>query len=316
MNMPGIYLRLVLVTLFWASVFHIGKYAVEVVSPLFASAWRFLVAAAVLVPIVAMREGWSLSSLRRSALGLAVMSAIGVFGFNVALFYGLRVTSAVNGALIMGFTPALTAMLSALVNHESLSRRQLVGLALGITGVVVVVSKGSWHTLAAMSFSAGDLLVMLASLCFAVYPIIPRRFVHGMSTLQTTGGSIAGGAALMAAFALMTAPDFLTPPPLPIAAGIAFMGLFGSAIAYLWWNQAVQHLGATSVAVFLNLVPIFTALIGVFLGQAITIAQLCGAALVIVGVLYSSGTIKFLSGASIIGHVKSGARQAAATQIK
>ena len=291
MSSSGIYLRLVLVTIFWALVFHIGKHAVAVVSPLFASAWRFTIAAAVLVPIISMREGWSLASLRRSAFGLLVMSVIGVFGFNISLFYGLRMTSAVNGALIMGFTPALTAGLSALINRESLSRQQLIGMTLGIAGVVVVVSKGSWHTLAAMSFSTGDLLVMLASLCFAVYPIIPKRFVHGMSAMQTTGGSIAGGAALMAAFAMIAAPDFLTPPPMPIAVGIVFMGVFGSAIAYLWWNQAVQRMGATSVAVFLNLVPIFTALIGVLLGQAISIAQLCGAALVITGVLYSSGKL-------------------------
>ncbi|QAU33046.1 DMT family transporter [Janthinobacterium sp. 17J80-10] len=293
MSASGIYVRLVLVALFWASVFQIGKYAVEVVSPLFAASWRFMIAAAVLVPIIAMREGWSLSALRRSAFGLLVMSAIGVFGFNVSLFYGLRMTSAVNGALIMGFTPALTAVLSTLVNRESLSRQQVVGMALGIAGVVVVVSKGSWHALAAMSLSTGDLLVMVGSLCFAIYPIIPKRFVHGMSALQTTGASIAGGAALMAAFAMMAAPDFLTPPPLPIAAGIAFMGLFGSAVAYLWWNQAVQHMGATSVAVFLNLVPIFTALIGVVLGQSISIAQVCGAGLVITGVLYSSGKLAF-----------------------
>ena len=307
MSSTGIYLRLVLVTFFWAAVFHIGKHAVAVVSPLFASAWRFTIAAAVLVPIIAMREGWPLAPLRRSAFGLLVMSAVGVFGFNVSLFYGLRMTSAVNGALIMGFTPALTALLSALVNRESLSRQQLIGMALGIAGVVVVVSKGSLHTLAAMSFSAGDLLVMLASLCFAVYPIIPKRFVHGMSAMQTTGASIAGGAALMAALATMAAPDFLTPPPMPIAVGIAFMGIFGSAIAYLWWNQAVQRMGATSVAVFLNLVPIFTALIGVLLGQAISIAQLCGAALVITGVLYSSGKFNlsaYLS--SVLGVRRSG----------
>ncbi len=288
MSSSGIYLRLILVTLFWALVFHIGKYTVEVVSPLFASAWRFLIAAAVLVPIIAMGDGWSFSTVRRNWLGLLIMSAIGVFGFNVALFYGLRTTSAVNSALIMGFTPALTGLLSALVNRESLSRHQVVGMVLGITGVIVVVCQGSWQVLVAMSFSSGDLLVMLASLCFAVYPIIPKRFVRGMSALQTTGCSIAGGAVLMAAFAMVAAPDFFTLPPPGVAAGIVFMGLFSSAIAYLWWNQAVQRMGATSVAVFLNLVPIFTAVIGVLLGQAVSIAQFFGAGLVIVGVWYSS----------------------------
>lgn len=316
MRSSGIYFRLVLVTIFWASVFHIGKYAVQVVSPLFASGWRFTIAAATLVPIIAMREGWSVAALRRSGFGLLVMSAIGMFGFNVSLFYGLRMTSAVNGALIMGFTPALTAVLSALINREALSRQQLVGMTLGIAGVVVVVSKGSWHALAAMSLSTGDLLVMLASLCFALYPIIPKRFVHDMSALQTTGASIAGGAALIAGLDMMTASDFLVLPPWPVAAGIAFMGLFGTAIAYLWWNQAVQRMGATSVAVFLNLVPIFTALIGVLFGQAISLAQLCGAALVITGVLCSTGKLRLFRATPAIGDIGPGTKHPAATRIK
>jgi drug/metabolite transporter (DMT)-like permease len=69
------------------------------------------------------------------------------------------------------------------------------------------------------------------------------------------------------------------------------MALFGSVLAYLWWNQAVQQLSATPVASFLNLVPMFTALIGVALGQPVTAAQICGAALVIVGVANSSGKL-------------------------
>ncbi|MGE5650470.1 MAG: DMT family transporter, partial [Bacillota bacterium] len=214
---------------------------------------------------------------------------------NVSLFYGLRLTSAVNGALIMAFNPALTVVLSALINREPIARRQAIGLLLGLIGVIVVVSKGSWHALAAMSFSTGDLLVFLGSLGWAAYSVIPKRFVHGLSTMQVTGSTITGGAALMAAFAAAATPDFLTPPSLPVAAAIAFMGLFGSVLAYLWWNQGIQTLGAASAAVFINLVPIFAALIGLLLGQSISAAQAGGAALVIAGVLCSSGAIRFPS---------------------
>lgn len=291
MNQSGIYFKLVLTTLFWAAVFHIGKYAVAVVSPLYASAWRFVLAALVLVPVIAMIEGWSMATLRRNAFGLMIMSAVGIFGFNASLFYGLRHTSAVNGALIMAFTPALTAVFSALINREPLLRHQLIGLVFGVVGVIVVVSKGSWHTLATLSLSVGDLLVLFAALCWAIYPVIPKRFVKGMSTLQITGSTIAGGAVLLAFFAIETTPAFFAMPPLPVAIGIAFMGFFGSVLAYFWWNQGIQRLGATSVAVFLNLVPMFTTMMGVMLGQPVTLPQLFGAVLVIIGVVYSSGKL-------------------------
>jgi drug/metabolite transporter (DMT)-like permease len=291
MKHSGVYIRLVLTTVFWAGVFHVGKYVVAFVSPLYAAAWRFALAALVLIPVIALIEGWSIGALKRNAFGLVVMSAVGVFGFNACLFYGLRHTSAVNGALIMAFTPALTAVCSALINREPLLRHQLFGLALGIVGVIVVVSKGSWQVLAGLSLSVGDLLILLASLCWAIYPVIPKRFVKGMSTLQITGSTIAGGAALLAFAAMQTTPAFFVMPPWPVALGIAFMGLLGSALAYLWWNQGVQELGATSVASFLNVVSIFTALIGMALGQPVTAAQICGAVLVIVGVAYSSGKL-------------------------
>lgn len=236
-----------------------------------------------------------MAAIRRNAFGLLVMSAVGVFGFNVSMFYGLRHTSAVNGALIMAFSPALTALFSALINREALARHQMIGLSFGIVGIIVVVSKASLHTLATMSLSIGDLLILAAAICWAIYPVIPKRFVKGMSSLQITGSTIAGGASLLAFFAMQTTPTFFTPPSVPVALGILFMGLFGSALAYLWWNQGVQRLGATTVAGFLNLVPLFTTLIGVALGQPISYAQVCGAALVIIGVLYSSGSLSMKS---------------------
>lgn len=297
MQQAGIYIKLTLTAAFWAAVFHAGKYAVAFVSPLYASAWRFLLAALILLPVIAVIDGWSLAAIKRNAFGLLVMSAVGVFGFNVSMFYGLRHTSAVNAGLIMAFSPALTAAFSALINREPLARHQWIGLTLGIFGIIVVVSKGSLHTLATLSLSVGDLLVLAAAVCWAIYPVIPKRFVRDMSTLQITGSTIAGGASLLAFFAMQTTPTFFVAPSWPVALSIIFMGLFGSALAYLWWNQGIQRLGATSVAGFLNLVPLFTTLIGVTLGQPVSLAQLCGAVLVIFGVLYSSGT---LSAASLI----------------
>ncbi|TCS36286.1 threonine/homoserine efflux transporter RhtA [Paucimonas lemoignei] len=295
MKQAGIYVKLVLTTACWAAVFHAGKYAVAYVTPLYASAWRFLLAALVLIPLIAVMEGWSVDALRRNAFGLLVMSAIGVFGFNVSMFYGLQHTSAVNGALIMAFSPVLTAAFSAMINREPLARHQWIGLSFGLVGIIVVVSKGSLHTLATLSLSLGDLLILIAAICWAIYPVIPKRFVKGMSTLQITGSTIAGGASLLAFFAIQTTPTFFVAPSWPIALSIVFMGLFGSALAYLWWNQGIQRLGATTVAGFLNLVPLFTTLIGVALGQPVSLAQLCGAALVIVGVLYSSGSLSLAS---------------------
>jgi drug/metabolite transporter (DMT)-like permease len=286
-NLPKVYLRLVLTALCWGAMFHVARHVVAVLSPLATGAWRFGLAYLLFMPLVAWREGWDWSGIRRHGLVLLVMAVVGVFGFNIGLFYGLQSTSAVNGALIMGLNPALTAVLAALIQRRLPSAAQFAGLLLGTTGVALVVSHGSWQTLASLTLGRGDAFVLAGALCWALYSALPQRFIHGLSPLQVAGSTIIGGAVCMILLALDAAPD-LHRVPTPLAGlGIAFMAVFGSVLAYLWWNDGVKVVGPTQAAVFLNFVPIFAALIGVASGQPLSAAQLMGAGLVVGGVLVS-----------------------------
>lgn len=295
MNRSQVYLKLALTAFFWGAVVHLGKYALSALSPLTVASWRFLGAAALLVPIIFLGDGWSWQALKRNWIALLVMAAVGVFGFNLAFFYGLRQTSAINVALIIAINPALTVLLAALVNREPVSRRQLMGLMLALCGVAVVVTNGTWHALVSLSFSIGDLLVVLATLCWAIYSVIPKRFVSGLTPTQTAGATVTAGAVMLAAFTSERASDFMQMPPLPVVAAVVCMAVFGSALAYLWWNQGLQKIGAASGAVFINLVPIFATVIGFALGQPITASQLLGAILVVSGVLCSTANFNWLA---------------------
>ena len=73
-------------------------------------------------------------------------------------------------------------------------------------------------------------------------------------------------------------------PPVGVIAAIVAMSLCGSVLAYIWWNDGVRQVGAGMAAIFMNLVPIFAALIGVVLGQPVTLAQMLGAVFVVGGV--------------------------------
>jgi drug/metabolite transporter (DMT)-like permease len=283
----GIYARLVITALMWASVFHVGKYVVQVMSPLATLTWRFGLAALIFLPLVAWREGWSVEGLKRNAGVLLIMAVVGVFGFNIALFYGLKATSAVNGALIVGVNPALTAVLAALVNRKLPTSAQVLGLVLGLVGVVVVVSHGSWATLASLHVAAGDALVLIGALCWAVYTALPQRFVRGLSSVQVAASTVSGGALLMLVFASTSAPDLLRIPAPPIMTALVFIGIFGTVLAYLWWNDGVKVVGPTQAAICMNFVPLFATLIGLLRGQEVVASQWMGAALVISGVLVS-----------------------------
>ncbi|WP_432722613.1 DMT family transporter [Jeongeupia wiesaeckerbachi] len=282
------YLKLALTAFFWGGVFHLAKYSVGHLSPLAIGAWRFLSAGLLLVPLVYWREGLDWAGLRRNALPLLAMAVVGICAFNLALFYGLRWTSPVNGALIMALTPALTVLLSALLNRDAVSRRQLGGLALGLAGVGVVVSHGSLAALLALTFTPGDALVFCGALAMAVYSSIPRRYVHGLTSLQISAATVGLGGVLMGGAAQFLSADFYTLPPTGVIAAIAAMSVFASVLAYMWWNDGIAKLGPAKTAIYFNLVPIFTALIGIALGQPPSGAQLAGTVLVIGGVLMST----------------------------
>ncbi|MDE2430483.1 MAG: EamA family transporter [Burkholderiales bacterium] len=216
---------------------------------------------------------------------LSVLALLGVAGFSLLMFYGLRLTDPVNAALIMAFNPAQTTVLSALLNREKIQRAQWLGIFIGLFGVIVVVSHGSLAALLGLHLSTGDLLVALSSLCWAAYCVLPKRFIKDIPSALMSSLTITLAAVVLIALALSNAPDSATVPAPGTLGVLLFLGIFGTALPYFWWNRSVQILGPAKASVFMNLVPLFASLIGVLLGSGLSHSQLVGAALIIGGVL-------------------------------
>jgi drug/metabolite transporter (DMT)-like permease len=285
--MRGVHLRLVLTTLIWALVFQFGVYAVALMHPLAVAAWRFGLAAVVLLPLVQVREHWPLARLRANAGVLIGMAITGVFLFNIVMFRALSATSAVNAALIMALSPPLTTVLTAALARQRVRSLQWLGLVLGLAGVACVVSNGSWTLLWHLRLSAGDGLMLLACASWSIYATLPD-YARNLSPLQTTGASTIIGAGMLVAVALATAPRPVQVNSWLLAATLLFMGVVGTAVALVWWNEGVQRLGAARATLYMNLTPVFAALIAIGLGRPPTWAHLGGAALVIAGVYCSA----------------------------
>lgn len=287
-----IYLSLVMTAFFWGANFNLGAWVVQSLDPLSAAAWRFLLAATIMAAYVLLRENVDWPGLRRHAWALLAMAAVGVLGFNVTFFYGLQSTSAVNGALIMTLNPTLTVVLTALVMGDAISWRQILGLGLSLAGVVVVVTGGSWSALARhLHFGSGDALILLGNLCWALYSVIGKRWVSGLTPAQTTAGTMLMGAVLMVVAALSAHDGALVLPSAGAGWALAAMALFGTVLGYLWWNQGVRRIGPAHTAVFFDLVPVSTMLIAIVLGESVSLGQWLGAAMVISGVMFSSGAL-------------------------
>lgn len=283
-----VYAQLVACALLWALTYHAGKFAVGLMLPLGAILWRFTAAVLIIIPWIAFREGWDWAGLRRNLWPLLVMGTVGIVGFNLAMFYGLQSTSAVNASLIMAFSPILTACGTVILGGERLTASRVLGLMLGVMGVALVVTRGSLHGLMQTGIARGDVLMLGGSLAWAIYGLIPRRFVRGLAPLQTGAASLVVTALTLWVICAVARPEAMQLPPRAALWAILFMGVLATALAYLWWNVGVVRIGASRAAGFLNLIPVFTMLSGLLIGQSLSVAQVLGAALVIVGVVLAA----------------------------
>ncbi|HEY5513963.1 MAG TPA: DMT family transporter [Geomonas sp.] len=291
------YFRLVLTTFFWGGTFVAARFAVREAPPFFAASCRFIIAATVLVCLTAWqsrREGGGFPVPRnfRQLAGLFSLGLTGVFLYNAVFFTGLKLTTATNGALIVAINPLLTAVLSALWLRERVSATQAAGLLLSLFGVAVVIARGSLDIVAGLSFNRGDLIMLGAPLCWALYSILGKKALARFTPLAATAYAALFGALLLVPAALLE--HGAAGGPLP---GFSWLGwlailqlaLLGTVVGFVWWYQGVQQIGTARAAAFVNLVPLFGAVLAaLFLGERLIAPQLWGGSIVILGVYWGS----------------------------
>lgn len=266
----------------WGANFNLSKHVLVDLHALVAGAARFDIAALVMLAITSIRG--QRVPLIRHGIAYATLGLVGIAGFNVLFFYGMQMTSAVNGALVMALNPLLTALLAYLLKVHRPDTRQLVAFPIGAAGVAVVVLGGGAH----LRIGNGDLLMLAGNLCWAFYNVmvgklLPRD-VGGLA--NTTGVMVAGAIALTLVALLAGAP--VTVPGSEALGSLLLMSLGGSVLAYLFWNAGIARLGAARTALFLNLVPVSAMVISAFEGEPPTWVQLAGGAVVIGAVSLAS----------------------------
>lgn len=280
------YVFLILATLFWAGNFTFGRVLSEALPPFGINLFRWIIACLVLVPLTLARERRIVPSASGQWPALVMMSVAGVLLFQSLVYLSLRFTTSVNAALIAGTTPIMTLLIAAVIGTDRLTGRRVVGAFLSLVGVAWIVFEGSLGALLRLSVNRGDLMMLLAAFLWAVYTILSQRVLRSVSPLATT--TIITLLALppliiVGGYELMTQPiGSITPV---VVLGLLYIGIIASVVAFLCWNTGIEGVGAARGAVFLNLIPVFTALMAVpLLDERLGAAQLLGGLLVISGV--------------------------------
>lgn len=272
----------------WGSTFAITKAAVVEIPPVTLSALRFLIAAAVLIPIVLARGG--LANIPRplplGSLALMALTGVAIFhvGFNYALLYG----SASQGAIVFALVPAAIALAAVTLLKERPSRRRIAGMVLSFAGVALVVAAGSGGA-SSPNPLLGALCMVLAVAVWAIYTVVAKRLA-GVDQIFVIAATSAIGAAMLIPPAIVELWNRPLPnPTLRGWLGAIFLGVVASAIAFVVYSRILEELEASLVGVFMNLDPIVGVLIAVlFLVETLSLRQILGGVIAVAGMWLSA----------------------------
>ncbi len=281
------YAALVLIAILWASYPSTAKLAFRDFPPVLLVTVRCTIASIYLVVTLRRSGGVSVGHLGWRALGAFL--TLGVCGIVISTqltYVAIYFTTAANTAILQAATPVMVVLGARVYLGERLRRMQRAGVVVSALGVLLVVSRGRLAALRLSGLNAGDFLVLFALAGWSAYTIFGKRVLASYSPAFATTAAYVLGTLVLFPVAALVAPLFPAPRlASPIAwAVIVYHALLG-AVAHVWWYRAVEVVGASRSAIFMNLQPIagivFAALL---LGEHIGAWQVAGAALVLAGV--------------------------------
>ncbi|MDP9364662.1 MAG: DMT family transporter [Chloroflexota bacterium] len=261
----------------------VGKAMAESLPIFFASALRFALAAAILLPLLLRATGGVPRVTRRDVRPVGVQALTGVFGFSVFWLCGLRQTTAAEAGIVASTTPAAIALASFVLLGERPRRRQLTAVALAVVGVGAMTAFGESSAARGPNPPLGNLLILGAVAGEALFLVLGKRTGARLSPLAiATGVTVAG-------FLLFLPPAIPEAAALDLAAvpvsawlAVAYYGLGPTVLGYLLLYRGLARVPAGSAAAFIGVVPLSAVLLAaLILGEPIGWPHLVG----LIGVL-------------------------------
>ena len=275
-------------TLAWASNMMAGRMLKDSIGPVTLAASRFIVAAIIFYILL----GYQSEENRRIGKDfkvLAGMALTGIVLFSPMLYLGLHYTTALNGTLINGMGPLLTGAMAALLIHQPMSRRQIMGACVGFAGVVFLISGGSISYLQTAHFNIGDIIVLCSVAIWGLYSVLGSQVMRRRSPVSTTAFSTLMGLPLLLLPAMWELQTIPVSVDLNLVLSILYLGVVPAAGGFYAWNAGVAKLGPSGAMVFYNTLPLYGALLGfTLLGEQIGLPHIVGGILIVGGSIWAA----------------------------
>ncbi len=287
-----VYIKLLLTAFFWGGTFIAGRIVAQNVGPYSASFLRFAVASVFLIFFAWRAEGKFPAVKKNRIIPVILLGLTGVFSYNIFFFKGLKIIGAGRAALIIANNPVFITLLSSFFFKERLSIVKMAGVAISVTGAIVVISRGNPLEILNGGLGWGELYIFCCVLSWVAFSLIGKLVMSDLSPIVSVTYSSVIGAALLfvpAYFEGMTSG--LANYSVSEWMGIVYLGFFGTVLGFVWYYEGIKKIGPSRAGLFINFVPVSAVFLAfIILKEPVTISLLIGTILVSAGVyLTNSG---------------------------
>ncbi|MFC0225337.1 DMT family transporter [Serratia aquatilis] len=274
-----------LAVLIWSINAVVSKVSATAIDPAAISFYRWLLALIVLTPFALPGVIRHWPSVRANWWKLMILGLLGMVLYQSLAYYAAHTVS----ALFMGIINSSIPLLTVLISIVALRIAPTVGIALGtllsLAGLVWLVSAGQPGLLLQHGIGKGEWMMFGASASYALYGVLTKRWAIPLPNWQSLYVQILFGVALLLPNFIMTPDVQLNSQNIPL---VLFAGIPASILAPFLWILGVMRLGANKASIFMNLTPVFTAVIAVlFLHEQLQNYHLIGGGITLLGVILS-----------------------------
>jgi len=248
-------------TLLWGLSWPAGRAIAQSLPLLSSSAWRFSLAALVLLTWARLSRGAWPDLSARQWTGLVAAGAVGVFGYTLFFMYGMSHVEASRAAVVVTTNPVFVTLAAAWLFGEPFNWRIGLGLALAVLGAATVMTHGQPWSLLTGGVGLGEWLLVGCVFSWAGYSLMAKRLMTGVDSLTATAFSATFGCVLLWLGAVVVDGPSVAFTGLPdVTLGqaglLVFMALGPTVLSYVWFFRGITALGAGVASSYISLVPV------------------------------------------------------------
>ena len=289
------YTFLILAALFWSGNFIIGKFATLFeVPPLTLNFLRWVMVWFILIPFTIKEILLKKRYIKKNFLVIGFMGVLSISTFNSVVYFALNFTQVINAVLMLSAIPVVIIIFSSIMKIEKTNIFQLSGLILSITGVGTIISNADIQKIVSLNFNKGDLWMIICVLSWSLYSTLLKKNKSELSQFALIQIMVSVGL-------IFLFPQFLYEQSVGLDFSInkafifilLYVVIFPAIAAYYCWQKAIELIGPNRSAMFIQLMPLFSALMAIIIfKEKFQLYHFIGTTFIVSGIYLSNRKIQ------------------------